>query len=74
MNPIDFISALDGKILLHANEEIVSRSANVAELAKVFAKHGAKVMQWTWLTKQLRSPSTNRTLLNEAGVSCPVFS
>ena len=69
MNPIDFISALDGKILLHANEEIVSRSANVDELAKVFAK-----MQWTWLTKQLRSPSPTRTLLNEAGVSCPVFS
>ena len=42
MNPIDFISALDGKILLHANEEIVSRSANVDELAKVFAKHGTK--------------------------------
>ena len=42
MKPIDFISALDGKILLHANEEIVSRSANVDELAGVFARHGTK--------------------------------
>jgi len=42
MKPIDFISALDGKILLHANREIVERSANVDELAGVLVKHGTK--------------------------------
>jgi len=42
MTTIDFISALDGKILLHADREIVSRSANVDELAGVLVKHGTK--------------------------------
>ena len=42
MNPIDFISALDGKILLHTEDEIVKRSANMDELADVFVKHGTK--------------------------------
>ena len=40
--PIYFISALDGKILLHTKDEIVKRSANVDELARVLVKHGTK--------------------------------
>ena len=39
---IDFISAADGKILLHANQKIVKRSNDVDELAKSIAKHGTK--------------------------------
>ena len=42
MKPIYFISALDGKILLHTKDEIVKRSANVDELAGVLVKHGTK--------------------------------
>jgi hypothetical protein len=39
---IDFISAEDGKIVLHANKKIVKRSNKVGELAKSIAKYGTK--------------------------------
>ena len=39
---IDFISAEDGKIVLHANKKIVKRSNKPGELAKSIAKYGTK--------------------------------
>lgn len=39
---IDFISAEDGKIVLHANKKIVKRSNKVEELANSIAKHNTK--------------------------------
>ena len=39
---IDFISAEDGKIVLHANEKIVKRSNKAEELAKSIARYGTK--------------------------------
>ena len=39
---IDFITAEDGKIVLHANKKIVKRSNKVEELANSIAKHGTK--------------------------------
>ena len=39
---IDFISAEDGKIVLHVSKKIVKRSNKAGELAKSIAKYGTK--------------------------------
>ena len=39
---IDFISAEDGKIVLHAKKKIVKRSNKIEELARSIAKNGIK--------------------------------